>query len=242
MLIRDLAMVFVAMAVVSANANAQHDPGQHGQDPTGQATPHAKPVAGPHGGPMQEVGPLRVETVVAPGGLRLFVYDRKRQPLDVQDARGLVAMKITGDAKRYRYDLFPEIGQDKRAKSLAVAVDLSKIAGQKVDLVFQLVGMTKGERRPAQFTASVIVPMSESQKVAAAIQAQGVCPVSGQPLGSMGEALPVTIGEQTVYVCCAGCIDALKANAAKYVAKPLHTVTPATEADAAASQDKKSAP
>ena len=32
--------------------------------------------------------------------------------------------------------------------------------------------------------------------------AQQVCPVTGKLLGSMGPAIPVMIGDRTVYVCC----------------------------------------
>lgn len=36
---------------------------------------------------------------------------------------------------------------------------------------------------------------------------QRICPVTGAQLGSMGAPVPVAIGDNTVYVCCAGCRD-----------------------------------
>ena len=80
-----------------------------------------------------------------------------------------------------------------------------------------------------------VVPMTEIQRAAAAIAVQKTCPVSGQPLGSMGEPIPVTIGAQTVYVCCQSCIEAVRQNPTKHLpGKPALSVTLATEADAAA--------
>ena len=37
------------------------------------------------------------------------------------------------------------------------------------------------------------------------IAAQKVCPVTGKPLGSMGTPVKVKIGEQELFLCCAGC-------------------------------------
>jgi YHS domain-containing protein len=199
--------------------------------------------AGPHGGSLQQLDNMQVETVVAPGGLRLFAYDRQGQPLDVRNARGLVMLKIKGDTKRYRYDLFPEITKDRSAASLAVAVDLSRIGGRSVELAYQLVGLPGNGRVPNKFAENLRVPMTEAQQLATAIEAQRTCPASGQPLGKMDKPIAVTVGGETVYVCCAGCIEEVKANPTKYFAKkPQLTVTKATEADAAAIAEQKLCP
>ncbi len=85
--------------------------------------------------------------------------------------------------------------------------------------------------------------MTKAQQMATAIDSQGTCPVSGQPLGKMGKPIPVTVGGETLYVCCAGCIDAVKSNPTKYFAKkPQLVVTKATDADAAAIARQKNCP
>lgn len=205
-----------------AMATAQHEHAGHAMGPgSGTKQPAAvmeQPQAGPHGGTLRQVDGMQIETVVAPGGLRVFAYDRQGQPMDVRDGRGLAMLKVEGGAKRYRYDLYPEIAKDGSAASLAVAVDLSRIAGRNVDVEYQLVGLPGSGRRPAKFVESVRAPITEAQMVALAIEEQAVCPVSGQPLGGMGKPVPVTIGSETLYVCCAGCIDAVKAEPAKYLA------------------------
>jgi hypothetical protein len=192
---------------------------------------------------VQQGGTMQFETLVEPGGLRLFAYDSQGRPLDLRAARGLATLQIERDAKRYRYDLFPEVKQAKSAQSLAATVDLSRLAGRRVEVRYQLVGIPGSERRPAQFATSATIPLTPAQQVAAAITAQKVCPVSGQPLGGMGKPVAVTIGNQTIYVCCASCIDTLKANPPKYLAvTPTLHVAPATKADTTAIARQKLCP
>lgn len=45
-----------------------------------------------------------------------------------------------------------------------------------------------------------------------------LCPVMGEPLGSMGEPVPVTVAGETLFVCCRGCVKKVKADPAKYFA------------------------
>lgn len=45
------------------------------------------------------------------------------------------------------------------------------------------------------------------------------CPVSGGELGSMGDPMEVVVAGRLVKLCCAGCVDKLKANPAEYLAQ-----------------------
>jgi hypothetical protein len=56
----------------------------------------------------------------------------------------------------------------------------------------------------------------EDRKLA---EQQKICPVSGEPLGSMGKPIKVTVEGREVFVCCEGCIDEVKENFDKYAAK-----------------------
>jgi Cu(I)/Ag(I) efflux system membrane fusion protein len=56
----------------------------------------------------------------------------------------------------------------------------------------------------------------EDRKLA---QAQGLCPVTGEPLGSMGKPIKLTVKGQTVFVCCKGCTDDALADPDKTLAK-----------------------
>ncbi len=48
---------------------------------------------------------------------------------------------------------------------------------------------------------------------------QKVCPVSGEPLGSMGTPYKVTVKDREVFLCCAGCESRIKENPDQYLAK-----------------------
>jgi YHS domain-containing protein len=232
------AVVVATMLIGMAHAHEGHDHEHDAGPDAGQRAAGddmSRTTAGPHGGLMQAVGAIQVEILVEPGGLRVFVYDGQGQPIDVGRARGVASLQIRGDSKRYRYDLFAVTGRDRSAESLAAAVDLSRIAGSQVEVDYQLVDLPGDDRRPIQFRSVATVPMTKEQLAAAAIAQQKFCPVSKQPLGSMGAPIVVELGGETVYVCCKGCIDAVRANPAKYLAgkQPLKVI-PATNADAAA--------
>jgi hypothetical protein len=51
------------------------------------------------------------------------------------------------------------------------------------------------------------------------IARQKVCPVLGEPLGSMGPPVRVTIEGRVVFLCCKGCEPELRAHPRKYLAK-----------------------
>lgn len=48
---------------------------------------------------------------------------------------------------------------------------------------------------------------------------QNTCPVTGEDLGSMGPAIPVTVRGQTIYVCCRGCAADVQRDPDPYLAK-----------------------
>jgi YHS domain-containing protein len=70
-----------------------------------------------------------------------------------------------------------------------------------------------------------------------AVIAQRICPVTEEGLGTMGPPLPVEIGGKTYYVCCEGCVDGLKEDPEKYLAKIGVTYEAATAAETAPADD-----
>ena len=75
------------------------------------------------------------------------------------------------------------------------------------------------------------VSLSEADRQA--IAAQKICPVSDEELGSMGDPIKVTVDGKDIYVCCDACVEEVKNDFAKYLAKL--EAAPA-EADAATAQ------
>ena len=51
----------------------------------------------------------------------------------------------------------------------------------------------------------------------AAALAQGTCPVTKQKLGSMGKPIRVSVAGGSLWVCCEGCVNAVKANPQKFL-------------------------
>lgn len=58
--------------------------------------------------------------------------------------------------------------------------------------------------RADQTPANAITKQKETDRLL--IAAQKICPVSGEPLGSMGAPLRAKAGERTVFLCCKGCL------------------------------------
>lgn len=48
---------------------------------------------------------------------------------------------------------------------------------------------------------------------------QKICPVAGEPLGSMGTPYKVTVNGRDVLLCCDGCEEEIKAHPDQYLAK-----------------------
>ena len=221
-----LAWMLVAAATHTAAAQSQHEAHGHRHTMPHQAT---APQRGPNGGTLKQSGGLQFETVVWQGGIKMFVFDRAGQPISVERGRGAASLRVEGNAKRYRYDLLPD-GKG----ALTAPVNLSQIAGLQIEVDMQLVGLPGAGNRPLTLQEVATVPANKQQLAVAAIARQKICPVSGKPLGSMGQPVAVDVNGQTVYACCGGCVNAIKSNPAKFAAgRPEITVTAATVADRA---------
>ncbi|XZE55844.1 hypothetical protein SH139x_001871 [Planctomycetaceae bacterium SH139] len=238
LIITALSLAVSASTVFGQTIQSQHDHAGHNHAMPGMTQAREVTQAGPHGGSLKQTGNLQIETIVSQGGLQMFVYDRAGQPVSVDQGRGAVSVRVEGNAKRYRYDLLPD-GKG----ALTAPVNLSQLAGRQIDVDVQLVGMKASGGSTVSFNEVATVPASEQQLAAAAIARQKICPVSGKPLGSMGDPVAVDVNGQKLYVCCAGCVNAVKSNPTKYAAgRPQITVTTATQADAAAIAAQKVCP
>jgi hypothetical protein len=74
-----------------------------------------------------------------------------------------------------------------------------------------------------------------------AINAQRVCKVSGEQLGSMGTPIKATRGDRSTFLCCASCEKKLAADPDKYLGAALITAK-ATQADQRAISIQKTCP
>lgn len=73
-------------------------------------------------------------------------------------------------------------------------------------------------------TEGIMLLEDEADRIAA--RQQGICPVSGEPLGSMGKPIKLTVEGREVFICCSGCEDTLREDPEKYFAKLDQQSTP----------------
>lgn len=70
---------------------------------------------------------------------------------------------------------------------------------------------------PANELAEALAELPPEDRLLA--EQQKICPVSGQPLGSMGKPVKLIVRNRTVFLCCEGCRDILLADPDKYLAR-----------------------
>lgn len=74
-----------------------------------------------------------------------------------------------------------------------------------------------GEGGDGTEIAEALAKLPEADRALA--EQQKVCPVSEEPLGAMGTPIKLTVGDQTVFICCDGCRATIEAEPEKYLAK-----------------------
>ena len=80
----------------------------------------------------------------------------------------------------------------------------------------------KVDTEPAKYLTkltSLLSSPSEESNAPLSPALQGICPVTGAKLGSMGEPVRVELGDQVVWACCVACEPKLKADPASYLAR-----------------------
>jgi membrane fusion protein, copper/silver efflux system len=68
-------------------------------------------------------------------------------------------------------------------------------------------------------TAPAVKPGSLSEEDRLLAAKQKICPVSGEPLDSMGGPVRLVVEGRTVFICCKGCEEQLRKEPAKYLSK-----------------------
>lgn len=69
---------------------------------------------------------------------------------------------------------------------------------------------------PGKYAAELAELSADDRALA---ERQETCPVSGEPLGSMGKPYKVTVQGRGVLLCCAGCEEAIKEDPEGYLRK-----------------------
>lgn len=224
-----VATIAVAITLFSFHiATATDKPGQP-----------ATPQLGPHGGELAYAAATWHEVVFRPNDIRVFLYDGQGQAVDVTRIAGQITMTVDGNPKPYTYSLRPDTTRGAAVNALHLSLDLTKVPDGRMQTEFSVTGIP-GQAEPASFRQTFRMTRTAEEL---AIARQKICPVSGKSLGSMGTPAKLRVGEHDVYVCCAGCTDAVKADPQKYLARLTSSVpVKATRADAAAVAFQKTCP
>ena len=217
-------------------------------DETGPATT----ATGPHSGRIHGVGNSYCEVVFHPKSVRVYLYDANGKPLSARRCRGTVSMKVDGNPKLYRFDLFPESTRGSAENTLFLAVDLSRVPDGAMTTSFSIAGVPGATQRSLAFSQpfrltrldQVATSPGHATRVdTTAIAQQKICPVMEEKLGSMGTPWKVHVEGRDVFVCCKGCIKFLQKEPQKYLSKlPNPPPAKATKADSAAIQRQRLCP
>lgn len=202
---------------------------------------HAESVSGPNGGTVQTVGERRVETVIAEKGIMFMVLGENDQPIAYPNATGTLKLRVGDSKKEYSYEL-----KSLKNQAIGTGVDLAKVKDHQLHLNVEINGISS---EPLVFhTVGKLSSGTLSDELLISLQA--TCPISGQPLGSMGKPPKVSFGGKSLFVCCAGCTKKVEAAPESYFTKYYSAkgeqvregVFASTLADAAAIAAQKTCP
>jgi hypothetical protein len=189
----------------------------------------------PRGGHLVKTARHQFEVFFYPTGLRVLAQGTAEAPVVVSKLSGTATFTIPGAPDPFVYSLkgtAPVEGRE--PTSLDLRLDLSRVPASGAKVSFQLEGLGDPAEPRATFgvpftpvprpTGSAPAPAPKailisraSQADQPAINAQRVCKVSGEPLGSMGVPIKVARGERAVYLCCQGCVKTVQANPDRYL-------------------------
>ncbi|GAC1337651.1 MAG: hypothetical protein NVSMB14_04790 [Isosphaeraceae bacterium] len=193
---------------------------------------HGAPL---YGGKVAMTKEYHFEVVFAKDGFKVFPRDHEDKLLD--------ASKLTGTATFYHPNS-PKAWFERKLTAIPAApgrpvsflgatIDLSKVPATGAKVEFQIAGLLEEAEKIATFTVPFSIPTpivlappapkgqilvgTSSKADAPAIAAQKTCPVSHEPLGSMGAPLKVSRDGKALFLCCKGCLKQVQANPDKYL-------------------------
>ena len=114
--------------------------------------------------------------------------------------------------------IYPELQATTRTTRVRVEVDNAGgllQAGMYANLRLQ----TPVQQLEPFRTRLAALKQSDTQTDQQIIERQGICPVTGARLGSMGPPVPTMVGDRRVFVCCSSCLTPLEQKPTHYIAR-----------------------
>jgi hypothetical protein len=212
---------------------------------------HGAPL---HGGTVKMTKEYHIEAVFTTDGVKLYPRTHGDEPLDTSKVTATATFYHPNSPKPwFEQKLAPAAAKPGTVpSSLDASVGLSKVPASGAKVAFKIGGLPEAAEPEATFTvpfvltAPAVMLFTKATKAdEAAIAAQKTCKVSGQPLGSMGTPIKVSLGERSTYLCCQNCLKKVQAEPDKYLGPPAPAaikVEKATKADQAAIDAQKTCP
>jgi hypothetical protein len=211
----------------TAGARAQEQPAP---------APPPQTSLSPRGGTLAKTEHYQFEVFLYKTGLRIFPSDAAGKPIAVSSLTGTATFALPGAPKPFVYPLqAPGPAGGPAPTSLDLGVDLSKVPVSGTNVTFDIKGLPDQAEPAATFTVPFVLTGGATTETPrrvvpatltitrstaadqAAINAQRVCKVSGEPLGSMGAPIKVTRGDRVIFLCCQSCIKRVQGNPDQYL-------------------------
>lgn len=188
------------------------------------ASKHGAPLLG---GKVAMTKTYHFEVVTARDGLKVYPRTHEDKPVDASKITGTVVFYHPNSPKPWfeRKLVATAAAPGQAATSLGATLNLNAVpaTGAKVEI------KVEGLPDAAEPTASFSVPITFNDPVEltlrfakatqadqAAINAQKVCKVSGQALGSMGGPIKVTQAGRSIFLCCQSCLKTVQADPVQF--------------------------
>jgi len=199
---------------------------EHGDHDHGDGHNHAGNSPAHHGGQVSQTKSYFFEVVYQPKETRIYAYDNNHNHLDMRGITAQAAMQMRGNNKVYRFPIeYVASTAENDHGYLAMYADVSKVRNGDMTVTFDLGNLPNPGEPTTRFTQTFALSLPQVTLAAltaadqAGITRQGICPVMGTPLGKHGPPIKLMVGNQPMYLCCKGCINKVKKDPQKYLAK-----------------------
>ena len=225
-----------ALGQFSGGGGGRHGGGGRDRVSADDAKPGYKPLpAVPgltfHGGEYVSTETNYYEVVYMPLQTRIYLFDTKLKPLSAREMHALMTVQLpTENAPRqvpFQYVAMP-VGVGEQDFVMALC-DIRPLEGKETSITLEFSGLADRHNPTASFTPYysrfkmrpyvMRVLLAESDRDAVA--RQGICPVSGVPLGSQGPVVKLYVADFPLFVAGDECIAAVKESPQKFLPRAL---------------------
>jgi Cu(I)/Ag(I) efflux system membrane fusion protein len=115
--------------------------------------------------------------------------------------------------------IYPELNTQTRTSRVRVTVENAELLLRPGMFATVHVETPMSETEPFRSNIAKARQKPDGADDATLIARQGVCPVTGLTLGTMGDPLKVALGDEDIFVCCRDCEPKLREHPEEYLAK-----------------------